>query len=85
MTVLNGNLRGSILKEIRILEAGIQSNLMQTTLPSPGHTTMCSFFTQTHKNRPTARYKLEQNDLHTVMHESMLSPRGGRPGNTWGI
>ena len=55
-------LRESILKEIRILEAGIQPNPMQATLPSPRHATMGSFFTQTHKNLPTARHKPEHND-----------------------
>ena len=51
-------LRESILKEIRILEAGVQSNLMQATLPSPKHTTAGSFFTQTqgHQHQST-RYK----------------------------
>ena len=50
-------LRESILKEIRILEAGIQPNPMQATLPSPRHATMGSFSTQTNKNLPTARHK----------------------------
>ena len=55
-------LREPILKEIRILEAGIQSIPMQATLPTPRHATMGSFFTQTHKNLPTARHKPEHND-----------------------
>ena len=51
-------MRESILKEIRILEAGVQSNLMQATLPSPKHTTTGSFFTQTQGNQHhTTRYK----------------------------
>jgi hypothetical protein len=51
-------LRESILKEIRILEAGVQSNVMQATLPSPKHTTTCSFFTQTQGNQHhTTRHK----------------------------
>ena len=35
---------------------------MQAKLPSPRHATMGSFFTQTHKNLPTARHKPEHND-----------------------
>ena len=62
-------LRQSILKELMILEAGVQSNPMQATLPSPKHTTMGSFFAPTHGNQhmpqDSSRATL-RNDVRTV-------------------
>ena len=44
-------LRESILKEIRILEAGIHTSPIQRTPSFPAYTTAGSFFTQTHRKQ----------------------------------